>query len=251
MTTLHYLGVPRIGPARELKWTIERYWQGQVSHDDLNATARILRRAQWERQRDSGADLISVGDFAWYDHILEQSLLFGVVPRRFRDTLPPRTADQAFTLARGQADPTHGDRPASPMRKWFDTNYHFLEPEWDTTTRPRLASEPLLEQVRDAQGVQSGVKVQFIGPATYLWISRFEGIDEDEALERLIPVYQQLLDELAGENVPWVQLDEPVLCLDLSAVWRSRVERAYSRLAASPCNKLLATYFGGLEDNLS
>lgn len=251
MTTLHYLGVPRIGPARELKWTIERYWQGQASADDLDDTARVLRRAQWERQRDSGADLISVGDFAWYDHVLEQSLMFGVVPSRFRDTLPAGFADQAFTLARGQADAVHGDRAASPMKKWFDTNYHYLEPEWDDATSPRLASDHLIEQVREARRVHQGIKVQLIGPATYLWISRFQGIDVDEALERLLPVYHQLLDSLANEGVQWVQLDEPLLCLDLPTVWRSRIERAYSRLAASPGNKLLATYFGGLEDNLS
>ncbi len=251
MTTLHYLGLPRIGPARELKWSIERYWQNQVSIDDLEATARILRRAQWERQRDSGADLISVGDFAWYDHILEQSLLLGVVPSRFRDTLPTGIADRAFTIARGQADTTRGDRAASPMQKWFDTNYHYLQPEWDDDTCPRLASDSLVHQIREAREVQQGVKVQLIGPATYLWLSRFDGIDVDEALERLLPVYHQLLGVLSREDVQWVQLDEPLLCLDLPTAWRSRMERAYSGLAASPCSKLLTTYFGGLEDNLS
>lgn len=251
MITLHYIGVPRVGPARELKWTTERYWQNQASLADLEDTARVLRRAQWERQRDSGAEFISVGDFAWYDHILEQSLLFGVVPHRFRDTLPDNFPDQAFTIARGQADPVRGDRAASPMKKWFDTNYHYLVPEWDANTRPQLASEHLLSQLREARQVHSGIKVQLTGPATYLSLGHFNGIDEDDALERLLPAYQQLLDVLAKEGVQWVQLDEPLLCLDLSPVWRSRIERAYSRLAGSACNKLVATYFGGLEDNLS
>lgn len=251
MTCLHYIGVPRIGPARELKWAIERYWQQSSTLDDLLETARILRQIQWQRQLDSGAAFLSVGDFAWYDHVLEQSVLFNVIPERFRAASLTSYQQTVFAIARGVTDPTGGDLSASPMRKWFDTNYHYLVPEWDANTRPALNPEPLLEQVQEARAIHSEVKVQLAGPATYLSLSDLKGIDKDTALDRLIPVYQELLEVLAKAGVAWVQLDEPVLCTDIDSSWRSLIERAYSSLAASPVKLLVATYFGGLEDNLS
>ncbi len=258
MTTLHYIGVPRIGPDRELKWAIERYWRGDASFADLAATGAALRQQQWQRQLDSGADLLCVGDFAWYDQVLEQSLWFGIVPRRFRQALPPgddaqQKADRVFAVARGLE--ARGDNQpecaASPMRKWFDTNYHYLVPEWDPKTRPTFNAGPLLEQISEARLIHPRVKVQLAGPLTFLKLASFEGITPDEALDRLVPVYQELLQALANAGVTWVQLDEPCLCTDLDPAWRALAERAYSFLSGGPLPLLVATYFAGLEDNLS
>ncbi|WP_404361805.1 5-methyltetrahydropteroyltriglutamate--homocysteine S-methyltransferase [Marinobacter sp.] len=251
MVTLHYIGVPRIGPARELKWATESYWHGRSTLDDLRETGRVLRQTQWERQRETGAAFVTVGDFTWYDQILEQSLLLGIVPERFRDIPPGEHEDRVFSIARGASGAGGKDHAASPMRKWFDTNYHYLVPEWDASTRPALAAGELLAQIGEAREVMSDVKVQLAGPATYLWLSDLRGLEAEEALDRLIPVYQQLLTVIQQQGVAWVQLDEPILCLDLSSHWRSLIEKAYNRLAGSPVPLLVATYFGGLEDNLS
>lgn len=246
MALAHTLGFPRIGRNRELKQALEAYWQGRLDEAGLRALGRSLRAAHWQTQRDAGIELLPVGDFAWYDQVLAHSLLVGAIPRRFRPADGKVTLDTLFAMARGT-----GTR-ALEMTKWFDTNYHYLVPEFSADQQFRLSWEQLFEEVAEARQLGYRVKPVLLGPLTYLWLGKARGdaFDRLELLERLLPVYGEILGRLAALGVEWVQIDEPILVLDLPQAWKSAFEQAYHLLQQAPLKKLLATYFGALDDNL-
>jgi 5-methyltetrahydropteroyltriglutamate--homocysteine methyltransferase len=257
MTTIHNLGFPRIGAQRELKRAVEAYWAGKSSLDELEATGRELRARHWRTQADAGVEMVPVGDFAWYDHVLEWTTLLGAVPARFgqpADT--PVTMDTLFRMGRGRA-PTGTPAAACEMTKWFDTNYHYIVPELTPSQTFRIARESLFDQIREAQ--QSGYRAKPVipGPLTWLWLGKgdaYAGPDDTEKLallEALIPVYIEVLRRIAELGVEWVQIDEPVLALDLPAPWREAFASTYARLSGSPLKLLVATYFDGLQDNVA
>ncbi|WP_026686214.1 5-methyltetrahydropteroyltriglutamate--homocysteine S-methyltransferase [Azovibrio restrictus] len=255
MTILHTLGFPRIGAHRELKFALERHWRGEISADELESVGRALRARHWALQRKAGLAFVSVGDFAFYDHMANHIQLLGCEPARFGFSSQEAPLARYFTLARGVAAengaPDSG-RPALEMTKWFDTNYHYLVPEFGPETEFHLGSERLFAEVEEARALGYPVKAVLVGPLTFLWLgkSRVPGHDRLALLERLLPVYGQILARLGQLGVEWVQIDEPILGLDLPADWRVACEGAYNRLAASPVKLLLATYFSPLEDNL-
>lgn len=252
MANLHFLGFPRIGSQRQLKWATEAYWRGEKPLKALRDTGAELRHAHWQMQLEAGASHLTVGDFAWYDQVLEQALSFNVVPERFRRGVTLQGQEQVYAVARGHRDAEGVERAASPMRKWFDTNYHYLAPEWDTDTQPKWQPGDLLDWVEEARRLSPNLKVVLTGPLTFVWLSRFDGITPFEALERLLPVYRDALTDLHSRGVEWVQLDEPALALDLPAEWRHAFERSYHQLVFGRSIKILvSSYFGGLEDNLS
>ncbi|WP_166358682.1 5-methyltetrahydropteroyltriglutamate--homocysteine S-methyltransferase [Pseudomonas akapageensis] len=259
MALAHNLGFPRIGADRELKKALESYWKGDLDQAGLEAVGRELRAAHWQLQKDAGIELLPVGDFAWYDQVLTHSLAFGAVPERFSDTrgengLP--TLGTLFAMARGASHCCgggHGQAQyAQELTKWFDTNYHYLVPEFTADQRFLLSWEQLFDEVDEALALGHKVKPVVIGPLTYLWLGKTKGDDFDklDLLERLLPIYGEILGRLARQGVEWVQIDEPILCLDLPQAWKNAFERAYHILQYSPLKKLIATYFGGLEDNL-
>jgi 5-methyltetrahydropteroyltriglutamate--homocysteine methyltransferase len=263
MALSHTLGFPRIGADRELKKALEAYWKGDLDEDGLRLVGRDLRAAHWQLQKNAGIDLIPVGDFAWYDQVLTHSLTFGVIPERFEPTKNARrlpTLDTLFAMARGATDTccggTHGGQGkaqyAQELTKWFDTNYHYLVPEFTEDQRFKLSWEQLFEEVDEAVALGHNVKPVLIGPLTYLWLGKAkgDGFDKLDLLDRLLPIYGEILGRLAGQGVEWVQIDEPILSLDLPQDWKNAFERAYHCLQYSPLKKLIATYFGGLEDNL-
>ena len=256
MTTLHTLGFPRIGAHRELKLAQEAYWAGTLQRSELEHVGRELRARHWAAQADAGITLLPVGDFAWYDQILEWSCLLGAVPPRFdQDQAAPVDLDTLFRMARGRA-PSGEPAAACEMTKWFDTNYHYIVPELHPAQDYRIASESLFQQVAEAQALGHAAKPVIPGPLTWLWLGKGDAYDGpgDAAklalLERLVPVYRQVLARLAEQGVQWVQIDEPILVLDLPDAWQRAFLRVYDQLAASPVKLLLATYFGGLGDNL-
>ncbi|GAB3384893.1 5-methyltetrahydropteroyltriglutamate--homocysteine S-methyltransferase [Azotobacter armeniacus] len=251
MALAHTLGFPRIGRNRELKQALEAYWQGRLDESGLRAVGRSLRAAHWQAQQDAGIGLLPVGDFAWYDQVLAHSLLVGAIPRRFRPADGRITLDTLFAMARGAGSGCAGTQ-ALEMTKWFDTNYHYLVPEFTHDQRFRLSWEQLFEEVAEARQLGHRVKPVLIGPLTYLWLgkARDGAFDRLELLERLLPVYGEILGRLAALGVEWVQIDEPILVLDLPQAWKSAFERAYHLLQQAPLKKLLATYFGALDDNL-
>ncbi|RRU97530.1 5-methyltetrahydropteroyltriglutamate--homocysteine S-methyltransferase [Stutzerimonas chloritidismutans] len=256
MAVAHNLGFPRIGADRELKKALEAYWKGELDEQGLRQVGRQLRAQHWQAQADAGIQLLPVGDFAWYDQVLTHSLMFGVVPQRFRPTDGQPTLDTLFAMARGVTNSCCGGGQAQEMTKWFDTNYHYLVPEFSADQEFQLSWSQLFEEVEEAQARGHTIKPVLVGPLTYLWLGKLKGeaaerFDKLELLERLLPVYGEVLDRLAAQGVEWVQIDEPILALDLPQDWKNAFERAYNLLQRAPLKKLVATYFGGLEDNLS
>ncbi|WP_448131678.1 5-methyltetrahydropteroyltriglutamate--homocysteine S-methyltransferase [Stutzerimonas chloritidismutans] len=256
MAVAHNLGFPRIGADRELKKALEAYWKGELDEQGLRQVGRQLRAQHWQAQADAGIQLLPVGDFAWYDQVLTHSLMFGVVPQRFRPADGQPTLDTLFAMARGVTNSCCGGGQAQEMTKWFDTNYHYLVPEFSADQEFQLSWSQLFEEVEEAQALGHTIKPVLVGPLTYLWLGKLKGeaaerFDKLELLERLLPVYGEVLDRLAAQDVEWVQIDEPILALDLPQDWKNAFERAYNLLQRAPLKKLVATYFGGLEDNLS
>ena len=253
MALSHSLGFPRIGRDRELKKALEAYWKGELDEAGLQAVGRQLRAAHWQLQKEAGIELLPVGDFAWYDQVLTHSLTFGVIPERFRPHSGQPTLDTLFGMARGVSQSSCcGGGHAQEMTKWFDSNYHYLVPEFSAEQKFQLSWEQLFDEVAEAHSLGHKVKPVLIGPLTYLWLGKVKGeaFDKLELLERLLPVYGEILGRLAAQGVEWVQIDEPILVLDLPQDWKNAFERAYNLLQHAPLKKLLATYFGGLQDNL-
>lgn len=253
MAVAHNLGFPRIGGDRELKKAVEAYWKGDITEDNLRQVGRELRAKHWQLQKDAGIDLVPVGDFAWYDQVLTHSLTFGVVPERFAKTGEKPTIDTLFAMGRGVVESgCCGGAHAQEMTKWFDTNYHYLVPELTADQEFSLSWEQLFEEVDEALALGHRVKPVVIGPLTWLWLGKVKGeeFNKLDLLDKLLPIYGQIFQRLAAQGVEWVQIDEPILSLDLPQEWKNAFERAYNLLQREPVKKLVATYFAGLEDNL-
>ena len=260
MTTIHIhtLGFPRIGARRELKTALESFWRGASDEAALEATGRMLRARHWQQQAAAGLDLVTVGDFAFYDQVANHIELFGCVPERFGFDGSESDLERYFAMARGDREHeatccggAHNVR-ALDMKKWFDTNYHYLVPEFSGATTFALDARRLLAQVAEARALGHAVKVALIGPLTFLWLGKakdaaFERLD---LLDQLTAAYSTLLLQLKQAGAEWVQLDEPILGLDLPAAWRNAFEPCYWRLAQSGAQLMLATYFSPLEENL-
>ncbi len=250
MATTHNLGFPRIGGQRELKFALEDYWAGRQTEQELAITATDLRRRHWQQQ--AGLDFVPVGDFSLYDQVLDMSVTLGNLPERAAGKQGSEL-DAYFRAARGRGA---NDSPccataAGEMTKWFDTNYHYIVPEFTADTRFQLNPERLLAQLAEAQAQGVKAKPIIIGPVTYLWLGKTsDGSNRLDLLERLLPAYSQLLEALADAGADWVQIDEPALVTDLDANWRYAFNLAYHQLKANRPKLLLATYFGELRDNL-
>ena len=240
MAVAHILGFPRIGAKRELKLALEAYWRGEVPERELSNVGRELRKRHWQCQRDAGLDLVTVGDFAWYDSVLQTLAHLGCVPGRFGFDPRALTLPQYFTLARGDAD-----HPAMEMTKWFDTNYHYLVPEWNADTRFEGGGDWLFREVKEAKEQGHAVKVALPGPLTLLHIGKIKAGPSHklDLLPRLVPAYRRLLERIKALGVPWVQIDEPILGLDLDERWLGAFRPTYEALAPSSPKILLATYF--------
>ncbi|HET7865901.1 MAG TPA: 5-methyltetrahydropteroyltriglutamate--homocysteine S-methyltransferase, partial [Burkholderiaceae bacterium] len=197
MIRTHILGFPRMGAQRELKLALERHWRGEIDAETLETTARDLRARHWALQRDAGLDLVTVGDFALYDHVANHIQLFDCEPARFGFTAQEPALARYFTLARGDAA-AGSARRALEMTKWFDTNYHFLVPEFTPQTRFGLAAHCLLDEVAEAQALGHRVKPVLLGPLSFLWLGKEKvaGFDRLTLLDALLPAYRELLTRL-------------------------------------------------------
>lgn len=248
MLTTTLLGLPRIGPDRELKTALERHWAGRLSSEDLLATGAAIRRDQLTAAAEAGIDLLPSGDFSLYDHVLDHALMIGAVPRRFA-ALAGGTLERYFAMARGS-----GDARPLQMTKWLDTNYHHLVPELEPGMELELDGSRPLGQLRDAQSWGLATRPVLIGPVSLLLLSRATEAAQDTltALPRLLDLYSELLGLLAGAGASAVQVDEPCLTGDLGERELRAVEDAWAALAAAaPQLELtLATYFASLGDGL-
>ncbi len=253
MTTIHNLGFPRMGARRELKFALESYWRGESSRAALQEQGARLRQRHWQEQ--AGLDWVPVGDFSFYDQVLDMSFTLGHLPERVQG-FHGDALDNYFRVARGrsaQADAHQGccgGVAAGEMTKWFDTNYHYIVPEFTAATQFRLDASRLLAQLAEAGAQGVPAKPVLIGPVTYLALGKAkDGSNRLALLERLLPVYAELLDTLAAHGVQWVQIDEPILVTELDADWRHAFTTAYHQLKSCRVKLLLATYFGQLQDN--
>lgn len=251
MTILnHTLGFPRIGLRRELKKALESYWAGNSAQEELQAVGRELRARHWQQQKAAGIDKVPVGDFAWYDHILTTSLMLGNVPARHRNQDRSIDLDTLFRLGRGRA-PTGEPAAAAEMTKWFNTNYHYIVPEFTQGQSFSLTWTQLLDEVDEALALGYNVKPVLSGPLTYLWLGKVKGkpFNRLSLLNDILPVYQRVLTELNARGVEWVQIDEPALALELPQKWREAFKVAYAALNGQ-VNLLLTTYFDSIGQNL-
>lgn len=243
----HTLGFPRIGADRELKQALEAFWRGKTTENQLRGTAGELRHRHWRLQKDRGVDLVPVGDFSFYDQVLDTTAMLGAVPPRFGWDGERVDLTTYFRMARGE-----GDLPAMEMSKWFNTNYHYIVPEFHKGQTFGLASTQLLEQTDEA--IQAGLEVKpvLLGPLTWIKLGKSTeaGFNPLDHLDKILPVYEQVIQALS-KKVKWIQIDEPALVLDLNAEEQRAFRRAHERLgrAAGGARILLATYFGPLGDN--
>jgi 5-methyltetrahydropteroyltriglutamate--homocysteine methyltransferase len=246
--TIASLGFPRIGPRRELKKSLEAYWGGKITEEQLRSDASALRMKNWARQRDLGVTHIPSNDFSLYDHVLDTSAMVGAVPPAYGWTGGDVTLDTYFAMARGNAS-----TQALEMTKWFDTNYHYIVPSFASEQRFSLASNKTVGDYIEAaeQGYQT--RPVLLGPVSYLLLGkRADGGDTLALLPGLLPIYIEVLRRLANAGARWVQIDEPCLVLDLDTKAREAISAAYAAIAKGTdgLNLLVATYFGALDDNL-
>jgi 5-methyltetrahydropteroyltriglutamate--homocysteine methyltransferase len=247
------LGFPRIGVQRELKKAQEAYWKGQLTRDALLKTAADLRERHWKLQQSAGIAHIPSNDFSLYDHILDLSCMLGCLPARYGWKGGEIDLDLYFAMARGRQG-NGADVTAMEMSKWFDTNYHYLVPEFEAGQRFKLSSTRIFDQYLEAQQLGIDTRPVLVGPLTYVRIGKLrEGaqIQQHELIAQLVPVYVEALRKLRDLGATWVQIDEPALVLDLSVPYRQACAAAYEKIAAEVpgLNLLLTTYFDSLRDN--
>lgn len=266
-TIISSLGFPRIGPRRELKKSLEAYWSGKINADELERDAKALRAARWQRQRALAVDHVPSNDFSLYDHVLDTSVMVGAIPSSYGWDGGEVSLDTYFAMARGTTGnassagnkvsdgaPREDDLPALEMTKWFDTNYHYMVPEFTAGQVFRLASTKPIDEFLEAKALGIHTRPVLVGPVTYLHLGKAADADVDpwSSLDSLLDVYVEVLTRLQAAGAAWVQIDEPVLALDLDVRTRDALSVCYRRFkeAVPGLKVLLTTYFGALGDNL-
>ncbi|WP_241286384.1 5-methyltetrahydropteroyltriglutamate--homocysteine S-methyltransferase [Chryseobacterium arthrosphaerae] len=253
----HILGYPRIGSKRELKKACEQYWSGKIVLEELLAVGRTICNHNWNIQKEAGIDLIPCNDFSYYDQVLDMSLIVGAVPSRYHEVVLKKNnteLDLYFAMARGyQKDGL--DITAMEMTKWFDTNYHYIVPEFYKNQQFKLSSDKIFNEFAGARQAGINAKPVIIGPVSYLLLGKEkeEGFEKLDLAENLLPVYIEILTRLQEQGAEWIQLDEPFLALDLTEKAKQTYQMVYAEIRKKfPKLKLIiATYFDGLKDNRS
>ncbi|CAL4317957.1 5-methyltetrahydropteroyltriglutamate--homocysteine S-methyltransferase [Buchnera aphidicola] len=247
----HILGFPRIGSKRELKKAQEEYWSGKITKKELFSVGKKLRKENWKQQKKYGIDFLPVGDFSWYDQVLTTSMFLGNIPIRHKNSDSSVDIDTMFRIARGSA-PKGKSVPASEMTKWFNTNYHYIVPEFYKNQEFSYSWSQLLEEVDEALSLGYKIKPILLGPLTYLWLGKIKGdyFNRIDLLHKILPIYKHVLTELSNRGISWVQIDEPILGLELSNKWKEGFKFAYRFLGDDYKNLLLTTYFEDINLNL-
>ncbi|MGC8803981.1 MAG: 5-methyltetrahydropteroyltriglutamate--homocysteine S-methyltransferase, partial [Bacteroidales bacterium] len=252
----HNLGFPRIGARRELKFALEKFWKNELSATELINIGKSIRQHNWQLQQEAGIELIPVNDFSYYDQVLDISLMLGNIPLRYASLLssfPDDPFKLYFAMARGLQDEMY-DIPAMEMTKWFNTNYHYIVPEFYVHTSFQLFSKKVLEEFREAQAMGINAKPVLLGPVSYILLGKAKDLTLTPftILEGILPVYQQILQQLESMGCKWVQIDEPMLATDLQSQHAELFQMAYHFLTVqlNSMSILLGTYFGEITHNL-
>ncbi|WP_426095106.1 5-methyltetrahydropteroyltriglutamate--homocysteine S-methyltransferase [Flavobacterium sp. DSR2-3-3] len=248
------LGYPRIGSNRELKKACESYWAGKISSEELLTVGATIRKENWQLQAEAGIDLIPSNDFSFYDQVLDLSLTLGVIPKRYQELAKTNSnIDLYFAMARGSQKDGQ-DVVAMEMTKWFDTNYHYIVPEFTQDQEFKLFSEKIIDEFKEANALGIATKPVLLGPVTYLLLGKEKqaGFHRIDLIEKLLPVYFEILQKLENENVEWIQFDEPFLALNLTDKERNAITYVYNEINKRfPKIKLiLANYFDCFGENL-
>ncbi len=248
MNTFHLSGYPRVGAKRELKFAVEAFWKGNISESELSQVAKDIRQQNWATQIAAGVDLLPVGDFSFYDHVLDTVCALGAIPSRFGFDAASLTLTQYFELARGNAT-----QVAMEMTKWFDTNYHYIVPEWHKDTQFKANAANLIAQIKEAKATGHDIKPTLLGPISLLWLGKEKdtNLNRLELLSHLLPEYQKLLRELANAGVDWIQIDEPILAVDIAQEWVDAFVPTYQELAITGTRIIIGTYFASVAEYLN
>ncbi|MDR2123100.1 MAG: 5-methyltetrahydropteroyltriglutamate--homocysteine S-methyltransferase [Flavobacteriaceae bacterium] len=253
----HNLGYPRIGSNRELKKACENYWAGKISVKELMTTGKTIRLKNWELQKEAGIDWVPSNDFSFYDHVLDMSLTVGAIPKRYNKVILNNSnteLDLYFAMARGYQKEGL-DITAMEMTKWFDTNYHYIVPEFKKDQSFALFSTKIMDEFLEAKNAGIKTKPVILGPVSYLLLGKEkeEGFDKLDLIQNILPVYLEILEKLRQLNVEWIQFDEPFLAMNLSVKAKNAFQYAYKEIQKQfPfIKKMITTYFEGLKDNLA
>ncbi|MCL1678820.1 5-methyltetrahydropteroyltriglutamate--homocysteine S-methyltransferase [Elizabethkingia miricola] len=252
----HNLGYPRIGKKRELKKACEQYWSGKIIQKELLDVSRRIINENLKLQQEAGIDLIPVNDFSFYDHVLDMTLTLGAIPQRYHDVILNKAnneLDLYFAMARGyQKDGL--DITAMEMTKWFDTNYHYIVPEFSKGQSFKLFSNKIINEFIGAKQIGINAKPVILGPVSYLLLGKEkeEGFEKLDLIDNLLPVYLEILKSLQSHGAEYIQIDEPFLALDLTDKAKEAYTAVYAKIQKELPNLkiILTTYFEGLEDNL-
>ncbi|WP_407478756.1 5-methyltetrahydropteroyltriglutamate--homocysteine S-methyltransferase [Elizabethkingia anophelis] len=252
----HNLGYPRIGKKRELKKACEQYWSGKIIQKELLDVSRRIINENLKLQQEAGVDLIPVNDFSFYDHVLDMTLTLGAIPQRYHDVILNKAnneLDLYFAMARGyQKDGL--DITAMEMTKWFDTNYHYIVPEFSKGQSFKLFSNKIINEFIGARQIGINAKPVILGPVSYLLLGKEkeEGFEKLDLIDNLLPVYLEILKSLQSHGAEYIQIDEPFLVLDLTDKAKEVYTAVYTKIQKELPNLkiILTTYFEGLEDNL-
>jgi len=253
----HTLGYPRIGLKRELKFALEKFWEGKIELANLFETAKSIKSYNWFIQNENGIDLIPVNDFSFYDHVLDMSLMLGNIPKRFKDLCCNQASlesfyDLYFAMARGYQDGNIDIKPLE-MTKWFDTNYHYLVPEVEESTEFFFYYKKILEEFVEAKNLGYNAKPVIIGPVTYLYLAKAKekSFDKFVLIDKLLPVYKEIFVALKSHGAEFIQIDEPIMVLNLDEKIKKLLVNTYKELRKETnLIIILATYFDNINSNI-
>ncbi|KAI8384147.1 5-methyltetrahydropteroyltriglutamate-homocysteine S-methyltransferase [Blakeslea trispora] len=253
------LGFPYVGAKRELKKSVEAYWSGKISGDELKTAYQKIQEANWKVQKEQGIEHIPSGEYTLYDRVLDTAHQFTVIPKRYQHIKDP--LQQFFAMGRGLQKPATEttekvDVPAQEMKKWFDTNYHFIVPEFEPNQEFKLQNPRAVEQYNFAKSLGIETRPVIVGPVSFLYLGKaaegFDAFDTLSLLPKVLPLYIDLLNQLQAAGAQWVQIDEPALILDLPEHAKTAFAEAYKTIKASVSIKtLVAAYFGRVENNVA
>ena len=252
MIKIASIGYPRIGPKRELKVALENFWKSDISEPELQTVAKDLRRKNWQTQKENGVDLISSNDFSFYDQVLDTICLLGAIPKRYKWDGKEVSLKTYFAMARG-SQTSELDVPALEMTKWFDTNYHYLVPELSKDQAFKLSTNKPFEEFNEAKKYGFNTKPIILGPLSFLLLAKgLDGFKTINLLDKILPVYKEIIKKLSELGAEWIQIDEPILVKDLDSQVVSQIKNTLNELKKSSGSSkiLVATYFEDLNDEV-